>query len=94
METTTGNVSIGSLHTSNERAKKIKLWEWLHNFLHDGNWVLVGVWNMAELHENLVGPSPRLHGTEEWSWKRTIDAIDGVDLYLTTVSRKGPIYMR
>lgn len=42
VETKVGNVSVGSIYASNEREKRIALWDWLHNFLQDGNCVLAG----------------------------------------------------
>lgn len=72
MKTVAGNVSIRSIHAPNERAKRIALWEWLHDFMHDGSWALAGDWNMAKLHDDSVGPLARLHGTEERCWKRTL----------------------
>lgn len=49
---------------------------------------------MAELHDDSVGPSAHLHGTEERSWKRFKDNLDLIDLYLIAVHRKGPVYTR
>lgn len=60
--------------------------------LHEGKWILVGDWNMVELHDDLAGPSACLHESEERSWKRALDAIDGVDHYLIVATWKGPTF--
>lgn len=43
---------------------------------------------MTELHDDSVGPSARLHGSKERSWKCTLDAFDGINLYLTVAMRQ------
>lgn len=62
--------------------------------LHDGNWVFAGDWNMTEFFDDSVGPSPKLHGSEEQSWKRMIDSLDHIDHYLSAAVKKGSIFTR
>lgn len=57
IETKTGPVSIGSIYAPNKRALCIELWEWLLNFTHTSNWLLLGDWNIVEFHDDSVGHS-------------------------------------
>lgn len=34
-----GLVSVGSVYAPNERARRIKLCDWMTSHLHDGNWI-------------------------------------------------------
>lgn len=49
---------------------------------------------MTIFFDDLVGPSPRLHGSEECSWKRMMDSLDLTDHYLIVASKKGSIFTR
>lgn len=89
-----GPISIGSMYAPNERAHRIEMYEWLVNFMHQGNWMLLGDWNMVDLHDDSMGHSAHLHGTKERGWKSLIDLLDLIDLYLTAFRRKYPIFMR
>lgn len=94
IESSVGPVSIGSIYVPNDKAGCIELWEWLHNFTHQNNWLMMGDWNMVELHDDTIGPSTHLHGIEERGWINLVDHLDLIDLYMTTVCRKGPIFTR
>lgn len=92
IETSVGPVSVGSVYAPNKRASDIALWEWLSNFTHTRSWLLMGDWNMVELHDDEVGPTAPLHGTEERKWKDLVDHLDLIDVYLTAVRRKGLVF--
>lgn len=62
--TSRGELSIGSMYTPNERAKRVALWKWLTTNLEVENWVLCGDWNMTNLFDNAIGPNTYIHGSK------------------------------
>lgn len=55
--------------------------------LHNEIWAFASNWNMTKFYDGLVGPSTRLHGSEEQSWKLMVDNF-------AAMSRKGSILTR
>lgn len=94
IDTLVGHVSIGLIYAPNECARRKELWDWMSSHLHQGNWIFSRDWNMTEFYDDLVGPSPQLHGRKEQSWRRMVDSLDLTNHYLTIASRKGSIFTR
>jgi hypothetical protein len=57
-------------------------------------WILLGDMNMVELHNDSIGSSALLHGTKSRVWKRLVNHLDLLDLFLCAGICKGPVFTR
>jgi hypothetical protein len=90
----TGPVRIGSVFAPASRSKHIQFWRWLLEFTQTDKWILLGDMNMVEMHDDLIGLSAVVHGTESQVWKRLVDQLDLLDFYFCAGNRKGPVHTR
>lgn len=92
IQTSMGELNIGSVYAPNERVDHIHIWKWLTTNLEPLNWVLNGDWNMTDLVDDMIGPNTLIHGRKRWAWNRLVDHLDLVDNYLCVGIRIGPFF--
>ncbi|KAL3683138.1 hypothetical protein R1sor_001160 [Riccia sorocarpa] len=67
---------IVGLHAPNKRRIRIETWRWLDSLIQSGNWVVCDDFNQVDRLRDSVGPSPRLHGSEERIWNQIVHRRD------------------
>jgi hypothetical protein len=94
IQTVKGPLNIGSIYSPAERGRRCRFWRWLHSLIIEDNWLFYGDFNMLEFHDDSLGQSSVLHGSEERAWKCIVDDLDLLDLYVCASQRKGPLFTR
>jgi hypothetical protein len=94
IQTSKGPLKIGYIYAPAERGRRCRFWQWLNSLLLEDNWVFAGDFNMLEFHDDSLGRSSVLHGSEERAWKCIVDDLDLLDLYICASERKGPLFTR
>lgn len=64
--------------------------KWIERDLNTRNWYICGDFNQTEKVEDSVGPSPRMHGSEQRAWNQFVDKLDLSDNRLIVVLEFGP----
>jgi hypothetical protein len=56
VESSRGPIFVGSVYAPANRGQRTLYWQWLADFMQDGNWFLAGDLNMVEMSEDSFGP--------------------------------------
>ncbi|KAL3676908.1 hypothetical protein R1sor_026856 [Riccia sorocarpa] len=62
MQTGVGPVAVVSLHAPNESSARKEVGEWLKQLTREGQWIIMGDFNMVERQKDSIGPSPVIRG--------------------------------
>ncbi|KAL3693786.1 hypothetical protein R1sor_007437 [Riccia sorocarpa] len=63
-------------------------------FIEEGNWIVCGDFNQVDRVRDSVGPSPRIHGSEERIWSRLVMSKALADCYFEAATRSGPRFTK
>ncbi|KAL3679560.1 hypothetical protein R1sor_022516 [Riccia sorocarpa] len=94
VQTIVGPVGIVSLHAPNDSSARKEVWEWLKQLMMEGQWIIMGDFNMVERQEDSIGPSPVVRGDELYSWEICAGSADLVDTRLYATKVIGPHFTR
>lgn len=93
-QTCKGELFITLVYGDRRRSKRVDLWNWMNLNLSIDKWLICGDFNHTKFMEDLVGPSPLLHGLERRAWNHLVDRFDLLDNHLIVVIKSGPHFTR
>ncbi|KAL3681749.1 hypothetical protein R1sor_024705 [Riccia sorocarpa] len=83
-----------SIYSPHEGREKQELYEWLKNFDLEGEWVILGDWNMVQRRKDTAGPTTLLQGFTQEKWRETEQKWQLQDMFLMSSEQKGPLFTR
>ncbi|KAL3689374.1 hypothetical protein R1sor_015683 [Riccia sorocarpa] len=89
IETSQGNVGIMALHAPRKRSRRAAVWAWVKSIIGEGQWLLLGDFNMVERTRDALGPSAVIRGRELRSWTLCANLGDLVDAWIMAAQGEG-----
>ncbi|KAL3695771.1 hypothetical protein R1sor_009847 [Riccia sorocarpa] len=71
-----GVIGIMGVHGPSHRSNRPEAWEWAHEVVREGKWVIIGDFNMVERRTDTLGPSPLIRGEELRRWALCSNLLD------------------
>ncbi|KAL3698381.1 hypothetical protein R1sor_012457 [Riccia sorocarpa] len=88
------SINFMSIYSPHEGREKQELYKWLKNFDLEGEWVILGDWNMVQRRIDTAGPTTLLQGFTQEKWRETDERWQLHDMFLMSSEQKGPLFTR